>query len=456
MKTRLTNIWQVAFAVATVGGLFALQPQAFFDQLTRSLLIGLLQACGIHASGSEAALVIGQLTVPWTRDCSGMNLLVILLALVLWVNRSEKVDRKFALRALAVLPAALLANMLRVLTLIGFRQLLYPAVESPQLHYFIGFIWLVPAVLALAPRGMACAVETVHAAAVMAWLSPLFMTSGGAGSAIVGMLFLSQCRMRSDSITPALIAWMAAGLTIGLMGIESLWLPWLLVCPLTAPQGLLRDPRAWLGLAATHPGLTWIQGGQYIVGVAAIAMLWRLMDGGKTTPDEESRRPGNLPSALLTQCVVIATLCLPFTASSLLAAVYPPLPPPAALILQETGGQGWELRLPGQDDAIRVVWYAAQNNDRHHSVKVCLKYRGRDLDDVPDEPRVFSDGTNWLREFFIQDGRLLPGYGDYVRATLSARPQPGAHVIFVARQDRISAADFDQRATVLATHLLKP
>jgi hypothetical protein len=66
---------------------------------------------------------------------------------------------------------------------------------------------------------------------------------------------------------------------------------------------------------------------------------------------------------------------------------------------------------------------------------------------------VQSDGRHWLREFFVQDGQLLPSYSDYARRTLAPRSHPGAHLIFIAPMDALTPAEFDLQTRSLATQL---
>ena len=50
------------------------------SDLTRPLVVGLLQFLGHAASDQEGYLIVGRLQIPWTRDCAGLNVLTILWA----------------------------------------------------------------------------------------------------------------------------------------------------------------------------------------------------------------------------------------------------------------------------------------------------------------------------------------------------------------------------------------
>lgn len=455
-RSTLHQSLRLLMAAIVVGSLlFATQSRDSFADATRPVLLSTLNTFGIHSTDTGEALLVGHLTVPWTSDCSGINLLAILLALTVWVNRSAKADWRFWLRIAAVFPLSLLANVLRVLTIIGYRALFEPDVESPQLHYFIGFLWLVPMILIITPRDgsrfLTRFLETLHAAAVLAWLSPMISSPGGAWIAVAAILLLSQCRFDMDA--PALrmtltAGWLLGGLAIGLFSFESIWLGWLLACPLMWPLRLLRSPVIWLTLAATQPLLLMLPYGDF---AAACVVGWMAWQSFTAVPSENDRSEGCVPmSWRIASPVIGLALCLPFTASTLFASAHHPLLPPAGLVLQEIGAHGYELKLPAEIKDIRLVWYAAQNNDRHHTVKVCLKYRGRDIHETAEQPSVFTDGRNWLREFFIQDGQLLTRYADYARSTLAPRSDPGAHLIFVAEEQTMTPSDFESQAQTLA------
>ncbi len=461
MNALLSRIKTLRFVVAAgvVGYLLtAAQSRDSSVDLTRTVLMGMLHGGGISASDTGEALVVGRLTVPWTSDCSGVNLLAMLLALAVWVNRSAKADLSYWLRIVSVFPAALCANVLRVLTLIGYRELFYPAVESPQLHYFIGFIWLVPMVLFITPRDgrrfTVRGLETLHAAAVLAWLSPIASGPGGACIAASAVILLAQCRLIMDGLRGRgvlTVGWLIGGILIGLFSFESLWLCWLLICPLLWSWKLMRSPAAWLLVISTHPLLAMQSWGQCVAAIGIARLLWQ-----NVAPVN-----GDAPSSRLVWPwrvalpVVSLALCLPFTASAIFANHHSPLLPPPGLVISDIGASGYELRLPDQPADIRLVWYAAQNNDRHHTVKVCLKYRGKTLTEAPGAHSVFTDGQHWLREFFIQGEQLHASYGDYARSTLAPRSHPGAHVIFVIDKGLMSPAEFDQQTQSLARELLK-
>ncbi|MFZ4777431.1 MAG: exosortase/archaeosortase family protein, partial [Terrimicrobiaceae bacterium] len=104
-------------------------------------------------------------------------------------------------------------------------------------------------------------------------------------------------------------------------------------------------------------------------------------------------------------------------------------------------------------DDVGLFWYMPSGKQRHHTVRICMKYRGIELHPSSDDPAVMTDGELWMREFFLQDGRLLDTHLDYVKSTLGPGKSPGVHLIFVAEKDSLSATEFDKKSRELATRL---
>ncbi|MCF7734425.1 MAG: archaeosortase/exosortase family protein, partial [Akkermansiaceae bacterium] len=144
--------------------------------LTRPAAAAVLAIFGSGAADHGSHLVIGRLQVPWTRDCAGFDVLLVLWGLILWTSRHDPVSWRFWLRLAAAIPAAVVANIARVLTIVVWRQAFYPAVESPQMHYFMGFLWLLPLLAFFVPRGgrpsLQYAVETGLLAAALSLAAP--------------------------------------------------------------------------------------------------------------------------------------------------------------------------------------------------------------------------------------------------------------------------------------------
>lgn len=426
------------FVAATV--MFA-QSQDVLRDITRPIVLGIMNFLGAHAEDRGENMVIGRLEVPWTRDCAGMNLLLIMLGLAVWVNREEPGVMKFWLRVAAMVPAAIAANVLRVLSLIGYRMIAYPAVESPQTHYFLGFIWMVPFITLITPRAgrpvSHALLETLHAAAVIALLTPMTGMPNGTLIAVAVVLALSQCQVRETMWKRRLALsalWLGAGATVAAMNMESFWLPWLLCCPLLLDIRWLFSPQGILVMLSTHSMFAmhpWAAPAGWLgVGLA----IWTWL-GKSDLPESTDVTAPAKPAAFTRHALAFGSaLCLlvPFLSSTLLSIGHQGWQPPAALQSRPLDGKGYEVLVPGQPGNIALVCYGAEGKDRHHTVKVCLKYRGTELAASNEVPAVYTDGKHWLREFFLQDGKLLADYPAYLGSTFKPGSDPGVHLIFIS------------------------
>lgn len=453
----------VACAFLAAAVLFA-QSQDALREVTRPIVLALLRIVGIAAKDQGEMMSIGNLNVPWTRDCAGMNLLIIMLALAVWVNRDEENKKKFWLRVTLTFPAALAANVLRVFSLIGYRWLAYPAVESPQMHYFLGFFWMVPFISMITPRSdkprAHAWLETLHAAATVSLLTPALGMPNGSMVAIAAIIALAQCRIRLDHLplrAPLTVAWLVVGGLVATMNMESFWLPWLLCCPCFIDLRWALKPAGAIVLLSTH-ALFAMQSWAPYIGWSAIAFaVWKLTDhSSETNPHKEHfpRESRNAPqSQRITRAIIIACIpCFiaPFLASTLLTLHQPRWQPPASVESRILENKGFEIRLPNQPDNMALVCYGPEGNDRHHTLKVCLKYRGTDLTPSAENPIVFTDGEHWMRECFFQNNQLLLTYHEYLASTFAPRSHPGVHFIFITPKERMTPNEFAEKSKAFA------
>lgn len=425
--------------------------------LARPLVLVVLHLCGIGAQDAGETMTVGRLVVPWTRDCSGANMAILLFAITVWMNRAEPFDRRYFTRLLVAIPCAILANVLRVLTLIGYRAAFYPVVESPQMHYFLGLAWLVPFIAMVLPQSgrprVYLLVEAMHAAAVVALLTPMSGTPHGYIAILAAVLALAHCRVQKFTAAQGCwsMAWGAAGAGIALVGLESLWLPWLLVCPALQQVRWFLHPLHGLVIAATNPLFLMLPSAD-VVALGAIA--WTAWQWFRQRDPLVIAPPGSrwcINSGLSLAAVAFSA---PFLASTILYGSYAPLPPPPSLDARALGNGGYEVRLTGQPEAMGVLWYGPMSHDRHHTMKVCLKYRGIEIEPVSADSTICSDGQNWLYECFLQDHQLLATYPAYLRSTSTPGSSPGVHVIFIVPQKMMSVEHFEKSCHDLATQLV--
>ncbi len=465
MRFRLTaaSLRTGIAAAAVAAAVHLTQSRDMVVDFTRPIVLHALQWLGTEAVDCGDELRVGRLLVPWTRDCAGINLLLILLALAVWVNRKESRAWRFWLCMAGMVPAAVAANVLRVLTLLTYRTLAYPGVESPQTHYFMGFMWLVPFIALITPRdhrpASAGLMETLHAAAVVALLAPMAGTPNATLLTLAAVVALSQCRVREaqERANPWLFAaWVAAGLGVAVVGMESFWLPWLLVCPLLVQASWILSISGMACVLCTH-SLVAMQ--PWAWGVAGVGLGWAVLfekgEGQSTAADKTDLAAGMTteavrPAGWAGQAAFFACLALPFLASTLLAFGLKSWEPPAGMASRSISPNCYEVRLPGQPNEIGLACYSSASRDRHHTLNVCLKYRGIELQPVEGCPDVLTDGKHWFREFFLQDGHLLQDYPAYVRSTFRPWSDPGVHLIFVSAHDTQQPAAFNATCEKLA------
>ncbi len=450
---RKTNFLQTGLAIVLVFLLlYAGNTVDVLSGLTKPIIIAGLKLVGVTAVDESTHLVIGQLNVPWTGDCAGLNILAIMVGVTLWANRALPVGASFWVRLLLAFPVAFLANLLRIFTLIGLRWWIYPAVESPQLHYFIGFLWVLPFLAFFVPsrrqqssRGLFW-LETVRIAAVLSLVAPFVAAPGGVMVTICSLLLLTRHRWHGvRGALPILlyVFWFVAALFIASARMESLWIPWILSCPGFLdwrPSRLLPMPLLLLGtipLAAMHPVLWWL------VLPAMLWEAWQLLRPGVLDQDQHSESlRGEGP-------VFAATLVFhifPFVAAVAAVAGGEDIPPPAGLMAMRTKENAYVVRAVGQPANISCFWYEPNEGGRHHTLEVCLQYRGVKLKPTG-EPEVMTDGSHWMTEYFLLGDGTLADYREYLRRTFWPFSSSGVHLIYMAPAEELTPAEFRKLVT---------
>lgn len=423
--------------------------------LTRPAVTLVVALLGGEASDQGTQLVIGELRIPWSRDCAGFDVLLVLWGLVIWTCRNELLAWRFWLRMAAAVPAALVANVARVLSIIVWRSTFYPAVESPQMHYFIGFVWLLPLLAFLIPRGRQSTASWIIGlslpAAALSLAAPQASAPGGVLVTAATLLLLAahQQRPLEGTLAKTLGAlWVGAAIFIAGSSMESLWLPWLLSCPWCLPRGKWTRSLVIL-LPATVPlfamKLPWL-----IVPalIWAVLVLWRASRQELAPPSPEPHWSSALMLGLL--------ILLPFTTSSIGPILRASHSPPGGLMTHPLEPGTWMLRLTRQPPNIVLTWHAPSGSGRHHTLPVCLSYRNSKLHREPSCSAVFTDDELWLSEAFLMPNGGIYTYEGYLQRTLLPFSPAGVHLIASARRDSMEAADFEIAARELfsriATH----
>jgi exosortase/archaeosortase family protein len=424
--------------------------------LSRPLVTGVATAFGIEAVNRGTDILLGDLVLPWTQDCSGVNTLIILWGVTLWANRQRPFDRNLVVRLFLCVPAALIANMLRILTLAGYRYVFYPNWESEELHYLVGFLWLVPFLFLfvedLRRMDRARWIEVVYLSLVLALVAPAIFSPGGSLVALSTLFFLAHSRVADPApprLTAAYLAWGAAALLIAWSSMESLWIPWLLVCPRLVSWKLLSS---WTGvtiLSGTVSLLAMRPEWQIVVGAALAYRIFRMFRTGAQPQSGSASAPPKAPEIAALVLLGIAPFALP----AVIGIEHPVERPPDRAMTKQLTFNSYQISLTGQPVDVRMYWYGAFGDGRHHSLASCMRFRGLILEPVTGQEEVQTGGNMWMRDFFIHEGELKSSYGDYLLASFSPFAAPGIHIILDAPADSMSAAYFSRQSEKLAARL---
>jgi exosortase/archaeosortase family protein len=393
-------IWQV-FVVAAIVTLIQLagwvEPLA---ELPRSAIVDGLGWLGFEARSVGQVLEVEHLRIPWTRDCAGLSMLAVTWGAVLWLYRHAALSRRALAWSLAAVPAAFAANLARVGTVVAYRAAFYPAVESAALHYLIGMLWLLPFLLLAAPRDQRpglIRLELLHIVAVLALVAPHAAGPGGLVVTAAAVLAAAGWQPGSRHSWLTWLVWAAAGAGLAVVNIESLWLPWLLMSPAVTAAAGYRSPLGWT--------------------------------------------------------LAIVAVSAPFAVSVGAGQSGPTGGPPAQVMARRTDPFTYSIRLVGQSPELEVAWVEAQGNQRHHTLPICMQYRGIALQDTA-VAGVMTDGGQWLREFFLRDGQLIDTYRSYALSTLLPGTEPGVHIIIAAPRRNLGAEAFAVQASSVARRLV--
>ncbi len=430
-------------AIAAVLGLLYLGNSVdFLSGVTKPAVVAVLNLVGIESIDNGDHLHAGHLEVPWTGDCAGLNILVVLVAVTLWANRHGPFGAAFWLRLLLALPVAYVANLARIFSLIGLRWLLYPSIETPSLHYFVGFLWVLPFLAALIrqPKEISARIfwlEILRIASILSLLAPFVSAPGGVMVAMSSLILLARHHWHSPTSIGAgalFCSWMAAGAFIAEARMESLWIPWLLVCPGYVDWRLSRLVPLVLLLPGTIPIFAMKPWAALIVIPAAIWEVSLIFNSRTQEPASEEKS--------FTVFAAAAVFHLfPFFSSIAAIAPCPGIPPPPGVMAIRNPGGLYNVRTIGQTPELSCFWYEPNEGGRHHTLEVCLQYRGI-KEGITRDGELVTDGQYLYTEFFLMPGGELCSYQNYLSRTLLPFSRSGAHLIYMTPKEAMSREDF--------------
>ena len=427
----------------------------FLSHVSRQVVTALARLLGLEAEDLGGALVFGKVSLPWTEDCSGINMLVMFLGITLWVNRYQNFGLSFIVRLILCFPSALIANSFRTLTFVAYRHAFYPGWESQQLHYFIGFVWIMPFLVMFVPdfrhKDRTQWLEIFYMAVVLALVTPIVHSPGGSVVAICALFYLANNCIgvsTSTKVWSLYALWVCSAVIIGWSRMESLWIPWLLVCPRLVSTRILFS----------------FSGFAVLLGTVSLLAMWRQWQiallvaiGFQTFRFLKKRRPihklKSIPLRKLEMYILAALLTAPFILDGLIGINHEVEHPPSGIMIQQQTANSYKLRITGQPPEMSIYWYGAYREGRHHSLVTCMSFRGIKLETVKGEKDVLTDNSMWMREFFIHDMELCSTFPEYMLETFSPFSPPGVHVIVEAPSHLMGPAYFTKESERIVKQL---
>lgn len=231
-------------------------------------------------------------------------------------------------------------------------------------------------------------------------------------------------------------------------------MPWLLICPLMVTRNWIFSISGIVLTASSHPLFGIIPGGGIIIWLGISWFCWQYLQKNQADSEESSAlvRTGWRWQTHLQMSGIF--FLLPFLASVFFVPDKRIYEPPSTTEFTPLAADAYEVRVPTQADNIGLIWFNPSGNGRHHSMKVCMKYRGVDLEPTPEQTSVYTDGKHWMREFYLlQEDQLVATYPAYILQTLRPGSSPGVHLIFVAKIEEMSPDAFDKSCLQIAARL---
>ncbi len=444
LVTRLKSRQPLLFAAAIFVLAFFLTDNAFVSSASRSVTVFLLQLLGFSVEDTGEGIVIGSLLLPWTDDCSGVNALLLLWSLCLWVHRNLPLSSALLGRLAVCVPLAFAANTARILSIALYRHVNYPTWESPEVHYFIGIVWLLPCLSLLVPdfreRSLSFWANLLYGAVVLALVAPMLLNPGGFVSMLCALLIMSRNGVQEMSRGRWFLTglWVPAAFFIAETAMESFWLPWLLVSPMFLSKTWLKRWEFPMLLAGTISFLTMVTAAAwFLVLIVVVHVLIQLREQQEAEID--IRNPG-------VNLLASALILLPIVVPSLFSNEAEVIEPPGGLLSRQVTNNAYQFKVVGQTQELSSFWFGPFSDGRHHSLLACLTFRGVKLDKVDNADFVFEGEGKWMTEFFIHEGKLLENYFEYLLSSLKPSSSPGVHLIFEAPSRALGPENFRAEA----------
>ena len=359
--------------------------------------------------------------------------------------------RQFAIRIMFALVCAIAANVFRVVGIAAFRQAFYPAWEGQPLHVLFGYLSMLPFLSLLTWRTdlrQRCQWgEVAYVASVLALLSTVVEEPGGVIACLCTLaslipLAIPQHRQTQTSIRGTLL-WLLAAVPISLAAAESLWLPWLLVCPLFSDGRPIWRPDKLLTLTGTIPLIALHPVGGVVVLLASLVRIVTSLQITRFTPQHNATEADDHHPTVDQEdrwwlnAIVMPALLLPFAFPVIMGVNFVREAPPRRIMAKPTGSDGYRIRIPGQPRDMAIFWYGKNRQGRHHSARTCLRFRGVITERAQPQSDTLIGNRMWIREYFILEDKLISSYSSYVLQCFPPFTPQGIHVVIQSPVDSV-------------------
>jgi exosortase/archaeosortase family protein len=426
-----------------------------FSTGSATIIVFLFELFGFNAQFQGSNIVFGDLAVPWTEDCSGINSLLILWGVVIWSKVGNKYSTRFFMLLLGCLPAALLANTIRVLCIISYRTLLYPEIEPQELHFLFGFLSIIPFIILLnyltgnlSPFNWS---QLIHICVILSLTTPLYYAPGGLilFTCVIYCLIMNYTQSGISYNKGILLSWLMSAFLIAFINMESLWLVWLLIWPQMLSKNLFKSATGWIILSGTIQPLAMMEIWQWVI---IFALLWETQQYIKSSGYKFNFTPGNSRKKIL-QPFISIFFFLPIFIPLINVSVSASAPLPRGMIYEKLSGDGYRIYLIGQPNDVNVYLFEANNNDRHHPLASCMRFKGVTLTSIGEYSGVYETNDKYMREYFINKNGIIMNYYDYVFATINPFSDAGIHVITESKKENLNLEYFSETSNKMVEEI---
>jgi hypothetical protein len=278
-------------------------------------------------------------------------------------------------------------------------------------------------------------------AALFSLLIPVTWEPGGWGIAFAGFSIIGLYQAKSEQPKKPwlVVGWVLLGLLIGLAQMESMWLPWMLLCPLLLDiRKMIKRPPAWILLLSTFSLAAMLPYWPIILIIGLIIEWSNFEHSIVANMKQKQVKP-------IYGFICFIGLSFPFVLPLVpLKSLDPEQPPDNAIVTRIDENMSM-IRFIGQQDNLKIYWFNSPNQGRHHGAAICMQFSGSKFDHT--STNLLVTDTEWMTERFMLQGKCLDDYQSYLFHTWLPWSQCGAHVIISGDKEEFGQIAFETAAT---------